>query len=253
MRIKNTLFVGKVRIHLDDVESTNLYAHKLLTKSKPSEGTVISTYNQWGGRGQIGSKWLGQPHKNIAFSLILHPSFLAVQKQFLLNQAVSLAVTDLIRQYSTKKLQVKWPNDIYLNGKKLVGILIQATLSGSSFQSSIVGIGINVNQVDFAPDLPNPTSLKLEEGRDFDLESIIDNLCHCLESRYLQLRQNNWQQIQATYLEQLYQKGELHPYFYPDGTAFEGKIIGVSPIGKLLIETKRGTEAFAMKEVLFST
>ena len=252
MRIKNTLFVGKVRIHLDDVESTNLYANKLLSKSKPIEGTVISTYNQWGGRGQIGSKWLGQPHKNIAFSLILRPSFLPVQQQFLLTQTVSLAVTDLIRQYSSKKLQVKWPNDIYLNGKKLVGILIQGNLSGTRFQSAIVGIGINVNQVDFSADLPNPTSLKIEENQEFDLDTLIEDLCYCLETRYLQLRQNNVEQLQQTYLEQLYQKDEEHLYYYPDGTPFRGKITGVSPIGKLLIETDKGSESFAMKEVLFS-
>lgn len=251
MRIKNTLFVGKVRFHLDELESTNLYASELIAKSKPSEGTVISTFNQWGGRGQIGSKWLTQPLKNIACSLILHPTFLPIHQQFLLNQAVSLAVTDLVALYSAKALQVKWPNDIYLNGKKLVGILIQGTIAKGNFQSAIVGIGINVNQTEFAPELPNPTSLKLEEARDFNLEELVLNLCHCVEARYLQLRQKKWTQIQETYLEMLYQLGELKQYYYPDGAAFYGKIIGVSPIGKLLIETKHGIEDFAMKEVLF--
>lgn len=243
--------MGKVLIHLDDVESTNLYANKLVAKSKPSEGTVISTYNQWGGRGQIGSKWLSEPHKNIAFSAILHPSFLPIQQQFLLNQAVSLAVTDLVQQYSNGKLEVKWPNDIYLNGKKLVGILIQGTIAGTKFQSAIVGIGINVNQSEFPPELPNPTSLRLEENKEFDLEKLVAGLCQSLERRYLQLRQQKWKQIQGTYLEMLYQREAWHTYSYPDGTAFQGKITGVSPIGKLIMETEQGVKTFAMKEVHF--
>lgn len=252
MRIKNTLFVGKVLFHLDEVESTNLYANELIAKSKPSEGTVISTFNQWGGRGQIGSKWLSEPYRNITISLILYPTFLPIRQQFLLNQAVSLAVTDLIKQYSDKPIQVKWPNDVYLDGKKLVGILIQGTIAKTSFQSAVIGVGINVNQTDFPAELPNPTSLKLVEKQDFDLEELIPNLCHCLEIRYLQLRQGKLAQIQETYLELLYQMEEVHTYYYPDGKPFEGKIIGISPIGKLLIETKQGIEAFAMKEVLFS-
>ena len=227
--------MGKVRFHLDELESTNLYANELIAKSKPSEGTVISTFNQWGGRGQIGSKWLSQAHKNIAFSAILHPTFLPIRQQFLLNQAVSLAVTDLVAQYSTKKLQVKWPNDIYLNEKKLVGILIQGSIAKACFQSAVVGIGINVNQTNFPAELRNPTSLKLEEQRDFELEELVLNLCRCLEIRYLQLRQNKWTQIQDAYLDMLYQMGEVHQYYYPDSSSFQGKNCGVSPIGKLLI------------------
>lgn len=244
--------MGKVRIHLDGIESTNLYANELIAKSKPSEGTVISTFNQWGGRGQIGSKWHSEPHKNIAFTVILQPTFLPIRQQFLLNQAVSLAVTDLVSRYSSKPLHVKWPNDVYLNGKKIAGILIQGSIAKNSFQSVIIGIGLNVNQTEFPKDLPNPTSLKLEEDQDYDLEELTANLCQCLEIRYLQLRRDNKPQIQKDYLELFYQMGEFYQYFYPNGTAFQGKIIGVSPIGKLLIQTEKGTEAFAMKEVLFN-
>ena len=142
MRNKNTLFIGKVVIQLPKVDSTNLYAQSLVAKSKPSEGTVISTYNQRAGRGQIGRKWESEPGKNIAFSVILYPGFLAIRQQFLLNQMVSLAVLDLVAKYTEKAVKVKWPNDIYIEDGKVCGILIQNTLAGRRIQSSSGGYWI---------------------------------------------------------------------------------------------------------------
>ena len=130
MRNKNTLFIGKVFQHFASLESTNQYAVDLISKSKPIEGTVISTFNQTKGRGQIGSTWESAIGKNITLSVILYPSFLPIQKQFYLNQIVALAVKDLLQAYTSKVVQVKWPNDVYIHEHKTAGILIQNSVSG---------------------------------------------------------------------------------------------------------------------------
>ena len=127
----DTLFIGRNHIEVPSVNSTNEYAPTLLSKSKPPEGTVISTQDQYAGRGQIGSSWESQPGKNISLSIILYPIFLPIAQQFLLNQCISLAIFDLADKYFPKKTEIKWPNDIYVKGKKVAGILIQNTISGS--------------------------------------------------------------------------------------------------------------------------
>ena len=159
---KNTLFVGKVLVELPRLTSTNLYAQELLSKSKPSEGTVISTSDQYAGRGQIGSGWESEAHKNITLTFIFYPAFLPIRQQFQLTQAISLGVKDCIEHFVPKNVKIKWPNDIYINDKKTCGILIQNTLSGAQISSSIIGIGININQTHFQTNPPNPTSFKLE-------------------------------------------------------------------------------------------
>ena len=150
--------MGQVFEEFEMLPSTNQYAQELLSKSKPVEGTVISAQNQHAGRGQIGSSWEAAPGQNLTLSIILYPQFLAIQHQFQLNQSISLGVRDFIAKYVQKPVKIKWPNDIYVNEKKIGGILIQNTLSGSSIQSTIAGIGINVNQKHFESMLEMKTS-----------------------------------------------------------------------------------------------
>jgi BirA family biotin operon repressor/biotin-[acetyl-CoA-carboxylase] ligase len=216
------------------------------------EGTVISTYVQTEGRGQIGASWLAEPGRNLSLSVILYPHFLAIRQQYLLNQTVALGVLEFIAKYSEKSGKIKWPNDIYAGEKKIAGILIQNTLSGATLQSSVIGVGVNVNQRVFSPELPNPTSLALETGRDHDLETLIDPLCRCLEARYLQLRAGSYSAIQADYLDRLYKHGEENTFYYPTGQAFRGRIAGVNEQGLLLIDKDDGQqEAFDLKAVKY--
>ena len=251
MRINNTLFIGKVFIHLPEVPSTNVYAQQLLSKSLPIEGTVISTSNQTQGRGQIGSKWESQTNKNITLSVILYPSFLLPKEQFFLNQISSLAVTDLLAKYIENDIKVKWPNDIYIKDRKTSGILVQNTLSSHKIQSTIIGIGLNVNQESFSPDLKRATSLSIENKGTFELPKLTEELCQTLEQRYLQLKQGKKTLLQEAYLNRLYRFGEQHLFYKPDGTAFQGIIRGIDPIGKLLIEHNGQIESFQIKEIAF--
>ncbi len=248
---KNTLFVGKVLYRFPSLDSTNRYAQELIAKSGPIEGTAILTYHQTAGRGQIGSKWEGEPGKNIAFSLILYPRFLPGQRQFLLSQAVALAARELLADYLDKAVKIKWPNDIYVDGGKMAGILIQNTLSGRHFAASVVGLGINVNQTVFPSGLPNPTSLSLESGRTHDLDELVVDLCYRLEGRYLQLRRGEEAAIEAAYRQHLYRYGEKTVFRRPGGEVFSGSIAGVTQQGQLLIESAGQTQPFDLKTVAY--
>jgi BirA family transcriptional regulator, biotin operon repressor / biotin---[acetyl-CoA-carboxylase] ligase len=275
--INNTLFLGKVWQHFDELPSTNDF---LSNSGENTEGVVISTFNQTAGRGQMGNRWLAEPNQNLAYSIRLHPTFLQAHEQFHLNKVVALAVHDLIDakisnfqshceersnqipsntpssaalQTSNFKLQtIKWANDIYINDKKVCGILIQNSLSGSRLQSTIIGIGININQTIFPPDL-NATSLCLETGQTFELLSFVEQLTQCLEHRYLQLKSSrDFTKIHEEYLSKMYRFG-VDAIFRRaiDDSVFMGKIVGVSAMGQLEIMSNRGIEVFDIKEVKF--
>ena len=248
----NTLFIGKVLLHLKELGSTNAHALDLLSKNKPSEGTVISAWNQTEGRGQIGSNWDSEAGKNITISLILYPTFLPVKQQFLLNQAISLSIFDFISRFLNTEVKIKWPNDILIRDKKIAGILIQNILSTNNFQTSIIGVGINVNQKVFKSNTPNPTSIKLETKKENDVKKLIGMLCYDIEKRYLQLRSNNFSIIQQDYLSNLYRFQEDAIYqLIENDEVFSGKIVGLNESGKLIIDHKKGQSEFSMKEVKF--
>ena len=142
----DTLFVGRVFHDLPEADSTNAHAQYLLSKSKPPEGTVISTPIQKAGRGQNGCAWESAPGKNITLSVIMYPVFLPVTLQFQLNQAISLAICEFVAAQLSTPIAIKWPNDIYAGDRKIGGVLIQNAISGGKCKSSVVGIGLNINQ-----------------------------------------------------------------------------------------------------------
>ena len=243
--------MGQVVEEFEMLPSTNQYAQELLSKSKPVEGTVISAQNQHAGRGQIGSSWEAAPGQNLTLSIILYPQFLAIQHQFQLNQSISLGVRDFIAKYVQKPVKIKWPNDIYVNDNKIAGILIQNTLAGQKISSSIIGIGININQKEFITNPPNPTSLALENNASFDLRLMQNALCECLEPRYLQLKSGRTGVLYQNYLTHLYRYKAWANFRRADESIFRGKITGISPLGKLRVESADGVEEFGVKEVGF--
>lgn len=251
MLINNTLFVGNVVLDFPEMASTNDYAVEMLTKTKPSEGTVITAGYQWAGRGQIGSTWVAPARQNLLMSVILYPNFLAAHHQFRLNQAMSVAVADAVRNLGAPDVSVKWPNDIYLGNQKTAGLLIQNSLSGSWIQWSVVGIGLNVNQEEFDPNLPNATSMAKACAQTFVLEEVRAELCRCIEHRYLQLRSGEGAILQRDYLSNLYRFGQDACYRRPDGSVFYGRITGTDEQGKLCISHDKGEEKFGLKEIQF--
>lgn len=180
---------------------------------------------------------------NLTFSVILYPHRLPPDAQFDLSRAVALACM------LEPDWQIKWPNDIYIHGRKAGGILIENMLQGGKISASIVGIGLNVNQIDFPPELPNATSMALERGQNFDLEAVLDRLLENLEHRYLQLRAGHVQGIRGEYHERLFRLDVPTDFRRQDGTLLTGAIRSVADDGHLLVETEKGLESFKVKEV----
>lgn len=256
--MKNTLFTGNVYHRFDELPSTNDYAAELIAKSTPPEGTVVRAATQTAGRGQYGSRWESAPGQNLLMSVIYHPSWLKTGTQFYLSMAVALSLRDTVHYLLSTvhspppAVTIKWPNDLYIGDRKAGGILIQNTLSGEFLQSSIIGIGLNVNQLEFDASLPNPTSLALAFGRNFDLEVVDEHLLECHEQRYLQLKSGRHDEIKAEYERHLYRLGVPARFARPDGAEFTGVIRGVRADGRLRLEQEAGLEqVFDLKEVRF--
>jgi BirA family biotin operon repressor/biotin-[acetyl-CoA-carboxylase] ligase len=255
-----TFFIGKNCIEVGNTDSTNSHMARLQAEKPLFEGMVVLAQGQEQGRGQRGTVWESEPGQNLTLSIFLKPGFLGPGEQFRLNKAVSLGVKEFVMAacmpdggggHVAPEVRIKWPNDIYIGGKKAAGILIENSVGGSTLQHSIVGIGINVNQEVFSSDLPNPTSLKLVCGKLFDLKDCLEQLCSGIERRYLQLRSSS-KELEADYLKSLYRLEEWALYTYQEET-IKAKIIGITGIGKLVLETEMGQRRECdFKEVVFS-
>lgn len=250
----NPLFIGNIAQHFSELASSNDFAVNLLAKTSPIEGTVISTDYQTGGKGQFGSKWFSSAGKNLLFSLILYPRFLQAQEQFLLSQAVALAIRDWLSPLLDQEVSIKWPNDIYVGDKKIAGILIQNALMGNQLRSAVVGVGLNVNETNFPEQLVKATSLKLQTGQDYDLEHCKQALFVALEQRYLQLKSKP-ATIRKAYLDHLYQYQTWANYKdAQSGQVFKGLIVGVHKEGKLALQKETTTAPicyYDLKELVF--
>ena len=226
----SSLLIGRQHIRLNRVNSTNKYALDIISKSKPMEGTVISASYQYDGRGQIGRFWESQKGKNITCSTILRPDFLAASDQFMLNIAVSLALFDFIEHFlldTSHQVKIKWPNDIYVDDEKIAGILIQNVLKGKTINTSVVGTGINVNQVQFSTSIPNPTSLAHLLGKELNLEQTLPWLFRFFTKRYQELKAGMFAQLKETYLLNLYRKDIFSEFRTDKNTPISGRIKGV--------------------------
>ncbi|CAM3467527.1 biotin--[acetyl-CoA-carboxylase] ligase [Pontibacter korlensis] len=244
--LPNTLFMGQQLLFIAACASTNSEAQQLLIKNEATEGCTVITHKQTQGRGQRGNSWEAEPGQNITLSVILSPSFLAVRRQFYLNMAVSLAVLDLLREQGMQKAQVKWPNDLFFEDKKLGGILIENTINSHTLQHSIVGIGLNVNQLRFSS--PAATSMANVSRRAFDLEKVTMRLLELLEKRYLQLRNGQTDRLKVEYLQGLYRYQEVHAFKIGDQEV-QGQILGVNEEGRLAVKIGNELRYFDFKEI----
>lgn len=194
--------IGNNIIKLDAVDSTNTYAATLLKNQKHPEGLVITAIYQTSGRGQMGTIWHSAPGESLTFSVILMPTFLKVEQQFLLSMAISLGLVEYLKIKSVTNGIIKWPNDVLVNRKKIAGILIENSLKGNQMTHSVVGIGVNINSGIIG--LPETaTSLQLETGRHYDLEAELYEICHHLNKYYLMLRTGKFSSIKTAYMEHL--------------------------------------------------
>ncbi len=244
----NTLFVGQQLVYLPECASTNTVAHELLIKNNATEGCVILTGAQTQGRGQRGNAWDVEPDQNITLSVIFKPTFLPVHQQFSLNIAVSLAALDVLKKYLPPGSSLKWPNDLYHHDQKVGGILIENTISGQVLQHSIVGIGVNINQVMFQ--YPRASSFALVAGQEFPLATVAQDLLQNLEHRYLALRAGGQERQKREYLQHLFRYQERH-FFEVDGQKVAGEITGVDAAGRLAVLVDQKLQFFQFQEIKF--
>jgi BirA family biotin operon repressor/biotin-[acetyl-CoA-carboxylase] ligase len=234
----NTLFTGQNRINLKTVDSTNNFAAKLTELPDWANGTVIVADFQSGGRGQRGRKWQSEPGQNLTCSFIFRLPFLSLDSLYQWNQAVALATCSALEKMGVDDLRIKWPNDLFQNGRKIAGILIENSAQGKSIHHSIVGIGINVNQTQF--DELQASSVALATNSPGDLEKLIQTLCEELEKQYLMLRSGQTGSLQH-YHERLFALNTWRD-FEIDGKTHRAKLKQINQQGLGLFEFEDGEE-----------
>lgn len=237
-----------VRLHA--IDSTNNYANGQIREFDVPEGTVFLAYEQIAGRGQMKNFWESEPGQNLTFSLVLYPDFLEIRRQFMLSKVVTLGIYSALNKY-VDGLKIKWPNDIYVGNRKLGGILIENSIMYGLLKSSVIGVGLNVNQTEFRSNAPNPVSLQMLTNQHFDTDSVLTEILSGINYYYHLLSEAAYDEIDEQFTAVLYRFNEQHEFRSEDGI-FEGKIIGVNEIGQLQIrETDGEVREFHFKEVEF--
>lgn len=214
--------------------------------------TTVVANKQVSGRGQMQTKWISEAGKNLTFSVFCSFGNLLVLNQKYLNFAVSVSVFKAISKLDIPKLAIKWPNDILADKHKICGILIENMLMKDKIRSSIIGVGLNVNQEFFPADIPNATSIKNIIKKEINLEELLNAILDELQKNIQLLEMQKYTQLEKKYLSVLYKKEVPSMFKNTQNTLFMGKIIGISQNGKLQIELENETvQEFGLKEVSF--
>lgn len=211
---------------------------------------TIWTDFQTAGRGQAGNSWESEEGKNLTFSVLLHTDDIPPERQFVLSMVVPLAMVRVLNRLcpAAEPYTIKWPNDIYVGDRKLAGILIENILGENRY--AIVGVGLNVNQTRFVSPAPNPTSLALETGREWDRETLLEAMVEELKGLRMTVLD---EQLKQAYMASLYRREGYHPYVerevntiptmnqqgYCEG-AFEAHIADVLADGSLVLQLRSG-------------
>lgn len=237
-------------VRLQTTDSTNNYANHQIRTAEVDEGTVFLAYEQTAGRGQQKNFWESEPGKNLTFSIVFYPDFVEIRRQFMISKVVTLGIYSALTKY-VDYLKIKWPNDIYAGNQKLGGVLIENSIMYGLLKSSVVGVGLNVNQTAFQSNAPNPVSLKMLTNQHFDCDDLLAEVLSGINSYYALLRDGEEEQIDRDFVSVLYRLNEKH-LFRAEDEVFEGEIIGVNAIGQLLVrDAERNIRNFHFKEVEF--
>jgi BirA family biotin operon repressor/biotin-[acetyl-CoA-carboxylase] ligase len=236
-------------VKLDATESTNQYLKELMFSVEVEDFTVVVADKQLNGRGQMGAKWESEAGKNLTISVLKKNEHLAISNQFLLNICTSLAILQTLKSLSVANLSVKWPNDILSGNSKICGILVENVISGSQIQASIIGIGLNVNQLEFN-NLSNVSSLKLLLGKTLNLDELLNDIIKNLKLNFLKLKNNSLKELRADYEFSLFRKDKPSTFKDHKGELFMGFIRKVSLEGKLVVELEDAVlREFDLKEL----
>ncbi len=221
------------------LDSTNKEAQRLLATGPVSSGLTILARHQTAGHGQYGRTWVSAPDSHLAMSIVYKPVDFDAIALPTIGMKVSLGIIRALKQIDPQLMPlIKWPNDIYVNGKKLCGILIENVLAGSRVQHSIIGIGMNVNESQFPSEIPNATSLFMNTGMSYEVEKI----ALILRQHMLTLLEKNKFDWKNEYDQSLFGLESLHAFqIGPDNVFAKAK--GVSIQGHLILEMADGAIA----------
>mgnify|MGYP003531362180 FL=1 len=235
-------------IKLDAIDSTNEFLKGLSNNNLLENFTVVTAENQTKGKGQMGAIWDSEPSKNLIMSVLVADFVTDINQIFDINIVVSVSILQVLEDFSIPELSIKWPNDIMSYNKKIGGILIENSIKSDGSINSIVGLGLNVNQINFE-NLPKASSLAIICKKAFDKKEILLKIIENLEENIQNWGQNSnlfW----SEYTNTLFKKGVPMPFSDENQQNFMGIIQGVSSIGKLqiLLEDDSISE-FDIKEI----
>ena len=238
----------------DSIGSTNTYLRSLNGGDPSYDYEVAVATFQTAGRGQKGNSWESEAGKNLLFSILAHPQGIKVQEQFYISQAIALAVSDTVKAFIGPEfadgVSVKWSNDVYWKDYKMAGILIENTLQGDRILDTVVGVGLDVNQEVFVSDAPNPISMRNITGREFDLESLLNDIIDRFIG-YMELPADKRPEVDQAYRARLYRREGYHKYRDENGL-FNAQIEGIRPDGCLMLHTEKGEHrVYEFKQVQF--
>jgi BirA family biotin operon repressor/biotin-[acetyl-CoA-carboxylase] ligase len=241
--------IGQKITRLDRVDSTNNYVANLVREGKIGHGAVILADEQTAGRGQRGAVWDSQPSENMLFSLYVTPANLSVNDQVVLTHFASLSLIEVLRKIGISA-EVKWPNDILVDGKKIAGILIENVISSGKIISSIIGIGLNVNQLNFQE--IQATSIRFETNKFHSLDSVLFSLLSEMNELWKNIETGNYLFLRNQYLNHFYLLNK-QSYFSDKDGEFEGMITGITNEGLLQIDKQSVQHTYDLKEIRFIT
>ena len=238
---------GREIIHLSAIDSTNNFAAMLISDQLCQNGTAILADSQSYGKGQRGNSWHSEPGKNLLLSFVFKPDNLSVARQNELTWITSICIVKTLGKFNIEA-QIKWPNDIFVRGKKIAGILIENQLTGEFISNSIIGIGLNVNQQNFGEF--KATSIYTEIHHEIEIDLVFRELCDQMNLFFDKLNKNEINQIKYDYQSKLFQKNEACEYEDQNGK-FKGEIIGINDNGFLLIKVENETREYGIKEICY--
>lgn len=221
----------------------------MTSETQIPDGTIVVAEEQEKGRGQRGNGWIAKKGQSLTFSIYKRFGQLKVENQFMLSMAVALAIAEVLDNLGVPKIKIKWPNDIMSADKKIGGILIENILEGSNIKQSIIGIGINVNETAF-PQLPQASSLRLQMGKELDMENVFTLLTNSLVTLLDDISDQDFQKLRVLYEDRLFKKDKITVFENTQGIRFNGIIKGISDSGEIMIETENAaSEQFRLKEI----
>ena len=235
-------------IKLDAIDSTNEFLKGLSRKQSIENFTVVTAENQTKGKGQMGAVWNSEPSKNLIMSVFVDNFFINNNQVFDINIVVTHAIIQALEIFKIPELSIKWPNDIMSYNKKIGGILIENSFKSNGTINSIIGLGLNVNQIDF-DNLPKASSMKVICETTFDKQEVLLMIVEKIEQNSSLWNQKS-EEIRTDFTNRLFKKGIPMPFSDQKNQKFMGIIQGISAIGKLevLLEDNSVSE-YGIKEI----